>query len=86
MVEHLLYIGPISSRELIEAAKQVLKQVEYRSTGRVYNNQQVQYINYDSAMASVCIKYKLILQQFYEKAKCFYGYTFPVLSVKILKS
>ena len=28
---------PISSRELIEAAKQVLKQVEFRSTGRVYN-------------------------------------------------
>lgn len=49
---------PISNRELIEAASQVLKQVKYRSTGKVYNNQQVQYINYDSAMACVCIKYK----------------------------
>ena len=39
---------PISNRELIEAAKQILKQVEYRSTDRVYKNQQVEYINYDS--------------------------------------
>lgn len=50
---------PISNRELIEAARQVLKQVKYRSIGKVYNNQQVQYINYDSAMACVCIKYKI---------------------------
>lgn len=47
---------PISNRE---AARQVLKQVKYRSIGKVYNNQQVQYINYDSAMACVCIKYKI---------------------------
>ena len=32
---------PISNRELIEAARQVLKQVKYRSTGKIYNNVQV---------------------------------------------
>ena len=31
----------VSNREFIEVARQVLKQVEYRSTGRVYNNQQL---------------------------------------------
>ena len=49
---------PISNRELIKTARQVLKQIEFRSTGKIYNNQQLQYINYDSAMASVYIKYK----------------------------
>ena len=49
---------PISNRELIEAARQGLKQVKYRSMGRVNNNLQVQYINYDSAITNMRIKYK----------------------------
>lgn len=50
---------PISNRELKEAARQmILKQVKYKSTDKVYNNVQVRYINYGSAMANVCIKCK----------------------------
>ena len=48
-----------SNRELKESARQmILKQVKHKSTGNVYDNVQVQHINYGSAMASVCIKCK----------------------------
>lgn len=62
---------PISNRQLIVAARQVLKQVEFRSTGKIYNNQQLQYINYDSAMASVYIKYKTYSMELFIKTKHF---------------
>lgn len=66
---------PISNRELIEAARQVLKQVEYRSTGRVYNNQQLGF-SYGKCVFSI----KLILQQFYEKIECFLWLYLPIFA------